>query len=110
GASTSAGRQRAAPPTRVAGSTRSPTPRRRRLRRRLRAASDLRRGGELAAGGPDIPSARKAHRRRDTGELEIRPESSDSLPRRAFVKARRVVRDEVHLEMVAAEYVCQPPC
>ena len=60
-------------------------------------------GGELAAGGGDVAPAREAHRRGQARPVEHRLERVDRGARRAVERARRVVRDEVHLEHAPVE-------
>ena len=53
-----------------------------------RAASDLRRGGELAAGGLDVPAARQAHGDGDARALELAPEGARSARATSLVQPR----------------------
>src|SRR3954451_5516016 len=68
-----------------------------------RAPRPLRLGGELAAGGVDVPAAGEAHRRAEAVVLEDGAERVDRRAARALVHPRRVVRDEVHLEDLRIE-------
>ena len=71
-----------------------------RSRRRLGAAGRRR---KLSARRLDVAAARQPHGRRHTRAIELGLERGDPLARRAFVQPGRVVRDQVHLEVVAAE-------
>ena len=72
-----------------------------------RRAARTRRCGELAAGGGDVAPSGESHRGRHALPLQRGAEALDRLARGAVEAPRRVVRDQVHLELVRPEQSSQ---
>jgi len=66
-------------------------------------SSWARRRGELAAGGGDVAATGEPHGYRHPRAFELRAKALDRVARGAVVRARGVVRDQVHLERIRAE-------